>query len=585
MHHLLNDIGIAVLTATVLGLIAHWLRQPIILGYLIAGALVGPQMGFGLIRDAESIEIISEIGLILLLFIIGLELDVRALFASGKQLLVAGFGQFLLCVAMGVALFGALGYGLSGTSSDGLYLALMCGLSSTAVVVKLLYDKGELDTLPGRMTLGILVVQDIYAIFVLAFQPNFANPSVAPVVKALLATVLLLVAGFFFSKFVLRWVFNSIAKAPEMVVAVSIGWCAAVAASAAAMGLSKEMGALVAGLCIGAFPYSMHVTAKTLPLRDFFLTLFFMSLGLKITAPRWETVGIIAALVTFTVASRFLSIYPLLALTGAGRRTAFVTSLNLSQISEFSLVIAMLGVTYGHIGQGTVGVIIYAMAITAVLSSYAIRFSHPLYNAWDALLAKLGRGTTVQPPSQAAAGADGHDADGRCPVVLLGVHRSARSLIYALESRDADALRKLRVIDFNTETLTELGRKGIFGTFGDIGSLDTLGHAHLKHAKLILCTIPDMLLKGTNNETLVRSCRSVAPAARIVAIADDAAHERRLRAAGADVVIAPHTLVAEELAALAGAVLAGDAAPAGAPGPVALDEVQSRLEMHLRSVA
>src|SRR5687768_5958342 len=121
IHHLLPDIGVAVITATVLGLIAHWLRQPIILGYLIAGALVGPQMGFGLIRDAESIEIISEIGLILLLFIIGLELDVRALFASGKQLLVAGFGQFLLCVAMGVALFGALGYGLSGTSSDGLY--------------------------------------------------------------------------------------------------------------------------------------------------------------------------------------------------------------------------------------------------------------------------------------------------------------------------------------------------------------------------------------------------------------------------------------------------------------------------------
>jgi len=224
MHHLLNDIGIAVLTATVLGLIAHWLRQPIILGYLIAGAFVGPQMGLGLIHDAESIEIISEIGLILLLFIIGLELDVKALFASGKQLLVAGFGQFLVCVAMGVALFAALGYGLAGSSSDGLYLALMCGLSSTAVVVKLLYDKNELDTLPGRMTLGILVVQDIYAIFVLAFQPNFANPSVAPIAKALLATVLLLVAGFFFSKFVLRWVFSSIAKAPEMVVAVSIGW-------------------------------------------------------------------------------------------------------------------------------------------------------------------------------------------------------------------------------------------------------------------------------------------------------------------------------------------------------------------------
>src|SRR3954467_14660317 len=135
MHHLLNDIGIALLMATILGLVAHWLRQPIILGYLIAGALVGPSMGFGLIQDAESIEIISEIGLILLLFIIGLELDVKALLAAGRQLIVAGFGQFLLCVAMGVGLFAALGYGLKGTTSQGLYFALMCGLSSTAVVV------------------------------------------------------------------------------------------------------------------------------------------------------------------------------------------------------------------------------------------------------------------------------------------------------------------------------------------------------------------------------------------------------------------------------------------------------------------
>src|SRR5688500_18329250 len=222
MHHLLNDIGIAVLTATVLGLLAHYLRQPIILGYLIAGALIGPQMGLGLIHDAESIEIISEIGLILLLFIIGLELDVKSLFASGKQLLVAGFGQFLLCVAMGVGLFAALGYGLKGTSSDGLYLALMCGLSSTAVVVKLLYDKGELDTLPGRMTLGVLVIQDIYAIFVLAFQPNFANPQAWPVVKAILGTVALVAAGVMFSQYVLRWVVASVAKPPEMVVAESI---------------------------------------------------------------------------------------------------------------------------------------------------------------------------------------------------------------------------------------------------------------------------------------------------------------------------------------------------------------------------
>src|SRR5687767_6482617 len=369
MHHLLHDIGVAVLAATLLGLVAHWTRQPIILGYLIAGALVGKKLGFGAIYDDHSIEIISEIGLILLLFIIGLEMNIKALLASGRQLLVAGFGQFPLCVLLGVGLFGLLGYGLRGGRIDGLYLAMLCALSSTAVVVKLLYDKGELDTLPGRMTLGILVIQDIFAIFILALQPNLANPTAGPILKAIGGTILLLAGGFLLSKYVLRWVFSSIAKSPEMVVAVSIGWCAAVAAAADYLHLSKEMGALVAGLSIAAFPYSVHVTAKTLPLRDFFLTLFFVSLGMKITAPTLGMVGMALLLVGFIIVSRFLSLYPLLTMTGSGRRTAFVTSVNLAQMSEFSLVIGTLGVGYNHIKPETVGIAIYAMAVTAVMSS------------------------------------------------------------------------------------------------------------------------------------------------------------------------------------------------------------------------
>src|SRR6185503_14590635 len=153
--------------------------------------------------------------------------------------------------------------------------------------------------------------------------------------------------------------------------------------AAGALGLSKEMGALVAGLSIAAFPYSIHVSAKTLPLRDFFLTLFFVSLGMQITAPRWDMAGLVAGIVAFVIVSRFATVYPLLALSGAGRRTAFITSLNLAQVSEFSLVIASLGVFYKHISEQTVAVTIYAMGATAVLSSYAIRFNHPIYLAFE----------------------------------------------------------------------------------------------------------------------------------------------------------------------------------------------------------
>src|SRR4029078_13449569 len=154
-------------------------------------------------------------------------------------------------------------------------------------------------------------------------------------------------------------IFGSIARVPEMVVAVSIGWCAAVAALGGVLNLSKNMGALIAALRIAAFPYSIHVTAKTLPLRDFFLTLFFVSLGMQIVAPKASMIWMVLGMVAFPIVSRFLSVYPLLMFTGPGRRTAFITSLNLAQISEFSLVIASIGLGYGHIGSGTVGLAVY----------------------------------------------------------------------------------------------------------------------------------------------------------------------------------------------------------------------------------
>ena len=154
MHGFLEDIGIAIIVATVVGIIAQRLKQPIILAYLAAGVIIGPEIGPKLINDPANVEIISEIGLILLLFIIGLEMNLQLLLASGKQILVAGAGQFLLCALLGVGFFILIGYPLSTQSLDALYLALFCALSSTAIVVKLLHDKFELDTLPGRITLG-----------------------------------------------------------------------------------------------------------------------------------------------------------------------------------------------------------------------------------------------------------------------------------------------------------------------------------------------------------------------------------------------------------------------------------------------
>lgn len=541
MHSILPEIGIAILAATALGFIFQLCRQPVILGYLVAGALIGPEIGLKLVSHPANIEIISEIGLILLLFIIGLELNPAKLLSSGKKLIYAGVGQFVFCVLMGLGFFLLLGYSLGNGRIDALYLSLFCALSSTAIVVKLLYDKFELDTLPGRITLGILIFQDLWAILILALQPNFLNPQIHLVALALGKGILLLAVGFALSRYGLRWVFARIAKTPEMVVAMSMAWCAFMAGLGSVIGMSMEMGALIAGAAISSFPYGVHVTAKVMPLRDFFLTLFFLSIGMKIPYPNASILTMALLIVLFVIVSRFLTVYPILALSGSSRRTSFITSLNLAQISEFSLVVAALGVSYGHIGQPLMSLIIYAMAITSVLASYFIKGNHQLYLAFDGALTKMGFPAKAGPQ-------DAGETHEHYPIVILGFHRGASALIEKMEAIAPELLKKILVIDFNLEALKALAHRNVRGIFGDISSLDTLDHAHVADAEMILSTIPDMLLKGTNNLSLVKTCRTLAPHAYIVGTADSTEQVEALKKQGANEVLLPYFLIGDHVA-------------------------------------
>ncbi len=309
---LLSSIGLCVSVAALLALLANRLRQPLLLAYLLAGVLIGPQIGLGLISGEESIRTVSEIGLILLLFIIGLEMDLKKLLAAGKPVLVAGLLQFPLCVALGLAFFFPLGFRAGGGDFGLLYLAVCLAMSSTMIVVKLLYDKFELDTLPGRITLGVLVFQDVWAILFLAIQPNLLQPEVATLLGSLLKGILLVAVSLLVSKTVLPRVFQSVAKVPELVLIGSLAWCFIVSAAANAAGLSREMGALIAGVSISTFPYNMDVVAKVVSIRDFFVTLFFVALGMQIPIPTAEVIGLALLASAFLLLSRFVVVFPLL---------------------------------------------------------------------------------------------------------------------------------------------------------------------------------------------------------------------------------------------------------------------------------
>jgi hypothetical protein len=243
----------------------------------------------------------------------------------------------------------------------------------------------------------------------------------------------------------------------------------------------------------------------------------------------------------FILFSRFATVLPILLWTGAGLRTAFIASLNLSQLSEFALVVASIGVGLGHIQEGIFAVLIYTMAITSVISSYFIKYNHQIYHAFEHFLERLGL--------KVASASDAESLESHAyPIIIVGYHRGAKSLIEVLSQKYPNLLPKILVIDFNLEVLKELKALNIAGLFGDISHVDTLEHAHLDEAEIILSTIPDLLLKGTNNFELVKKCRNLAPQATIVATADLAEQAEQLKAAGANEVLLPYSLAGEFLA-------------------------------------
>ena len=547
---LLSSVGLCVSVAAVLAFAAHRLKQPLLLAYLLAGVLIGPQIGLSLVDDQKSIETVSEIGLILLLFIIGLELDLNKLLTAGKPVLVTGILQFPLCVALGLAFFLPFGFGAGGGGFGLPYVAVCLAMSSTMVVVKLLYDKFELDTLPGRITLGVLVFQDIWAMVVLGIQPNLLQPELGTLLASLGKGVLLVATSFLVSKTVLPRLFRSAAKMPELVLVGSLAWCFIVAGGASAAGLSREMGALIAGVSISTFPYNMDVVAKVISVRDFFVTLFFVALGMQIPMPTAQIVGLALLASAFLVVSRFAVVFPILHALGLGHRTSLLPSVNLAQMSEFSLVIATIGVTYQHIGHETVSVLIFVFAFTAVASTYMIGYSHSLQELFARGLRKAGvNDLDARVPEVLAE----HPHAGK-DVVVLGFFVEASALIHEYELNAAGGrhpvLDRLLVIDFNPEVHAELNRRGIACVYGDVSHMETLRHADIQSAVLVVSTIPDSILRGTDNLRLLKQARRVCPRAKVIVTAHRPASALALYEAGADYVFVPSLQSAATMAGI-----------------------------------
>ncbi|HEU4371346.1 MAG TPA: cation:proton antiporter [Methylomirabilota bacterium] len=544
-HELLTAIGVSIIAAAAFALVARAVSQPLILGYILAGAVLGPNLGVGLVADEASIELISEMGLIFLLFIIGLEVNVPALAQAGRAIVLSGLLQFPLCVALGWWLLGGLAADTGGRF-DRLYLAVAVSLSSTLIVVKLLFDKFEMGTLAGRITLGVLVFQDLWAIAFLALQPSLHALRPAALLLSLGAGVGLVAGAGVLSRLVLPRLFRSVARSTELLLVTAVAWCFLVSGTAGTLGVSREMGALIAGMVIAAFPYGTEVITRLAGVRDFFVTLFFVALGLKVPAPSGRLLLLAALVGAFVIASRFVTMLPIFALLRSDTRTAGVVAVNLGQMSEFSLVIVSLGLALGHVSSSLASLVLYTLLLTAVVSTYAIRGNHALASALARVMAATGAPRwlgRVAPPAAADDSASGDPHD----IFFLGVSREGLAFLRHLEREHPAMKQRIVAVDFNPETLEQLQADGVECHYGDVSSAETLRHAGIEHARVVVSSISDWFLQGTSNLRLLRQVRGLAPEVRTIVTADTLAAAERLYTEGADYVLIPPVLAAEHL--------------------------------------
>jgi len=459
--------------------------------------------------------------------------------SAGRVITMTAGAQILGCVLIGWAVFALAGP--SQNHLEALYLAVAAAMSSTVIIVKILYDKRELETLAGRVTLGVLVLQDIATILFLAVQPNLKNPSAGVMFIALWHVVLLLAVAFLASRFVLPPVFRFVARLPELVLVGALAWCFAMAGFASYLKLSSAMGALIAGVMISTFPYTLDVVAKVTSLRDFFVTLFFVGLGMLIPMPTVAYILWTLFLCVVLIATRLVTVFPVLYAMKQGYRVSLLPAINLCQMSELSLVLLALGQKSGDVSDNVIGIAAFGFSFLAIGSTYGILANDTLLRKITPLLRKMGLHDLDHTAFLTRA-----DASPR-RICLLGFCWTASSFLAEIERNRPDLLPEICVIDFNPVVHEKLKARNVYAVYGDITARDVLIHAGATHAEIIVCSLPNIVLKGANNLKILRQMRELNSKACIIVNAEVLSDVPALYAAGASYVTAPRLLEAADL--------------------------------------
>lgn len=526
-----HEIAWLLLAAALIGLVGSMLRQPVIVSFIAVGMVAGTFLDSAP-ATVTQIDFLAELGVALLLFLVGLKLDWRLVRTLGPVALATGLGQ--VAFTSGVGFLIGLALGLDAITS--LYVAVALTFSSTIIIVKLLSDKRELETLHGRIALGFLIVQDIVVVIAMVVLSTLGiggkDAALGGVPGVLAGMVAMVVVLALFVRYLAERLTMRFAHSPELLVIFAIGWAAAAAAIGDQVGFGKELGGLAAGVSLGSTTYREMISARLAALRDFLLLFFFLSIGATLDlSTLGQDAGRAVVLSLFVLIGNPLIVVAIMSFMGYRARTGFLAGLTVAQISEFSLIFMAMGLALGHVGEAAVGLVTLVGLVTIATSVYMITYSHVLYGWMKPLLAPLDFGRHREGDTQ---GVDIAPAD----IILFGLGRFGRRLYRRLE----DAGYTVLAIDMDPQVVRDARTKGLRVHYGDVTEHEFWSELPLGPARWIILAVPFGTIRLTETDPasgLIDAIRSHRFQGRIALTARDELQGRSLEVAGVDLVLYP----------------------------------------------
>ncbi|MFN4201785.1 MAG: cation:proton antiporter [Tabrizicola sp.] len=541
------EVALLLVMAAGIGLIGTLARQPLIVSFIAVGLIAGPS-ALDVVRSDEQIALLSELGIAVLLFLVGIKLDVKLIRSLGVVSVMTGLGQVGFTAIFGYLI--GLALGLDHVTS--LYVAVALTFSSTIIIVKLLSDKREIDALHGQIALGFLIVQDLVVVLAMIVlsaigigTPGHGGQEDGSVLTVLASGLALVGAVVLFVRHVADPLTERLARVPELLVIFAIALAAMFAAIGDAVGLGKEVGGLMAGVALASTPYRETIAARLAPLRDFLLLFFFIALGATLDLSLLGT-HLVGAMVfsLFVLIGNPLIVLAIMGAMGYRKRTGFLAGLTVAQISEFSLIFVAMGVSLGHVTEDALGLVTMVGLVTIAASTYMITWSHKLYALVEPALGVFERKGT--PRERTEAGANDTRSYG---VILFGLGRFGTAIGLRLKKRGIRVLG----VDFNPQAVRRWRDLGLEADFGDAGDPEFVVGLPFRGVDWMVTTVP-IHATGLSHEDMRRTLIQLASAAgftgRIAVAAHGAADAAVLAEAGADLVLEPFQDAADRAVAL-----------------------------------